>query len=73
MDVATTRPETIFADVALAVHPDDKRYQKYIGRMAIVPILNRSIPIIADESVDRSFGTGVLKITPAHDQIDYEI
>jgi len=71
--VATTRPETILGDTAVAVHPDDERYKKYIGKMVTVPILNRSIPVIADEYVDRSFGTGALKITPAHDQHDYEI
>lgn len=71
--VATTRPETILGDTAVAVHPQDKRYQRFIGRKAIVPILGRVIPVIADEYVDREFGTGALKITPAHDQNDYEI
>ncbi|PKN85775.1 MAG: valine--tRNA ligase [Chloroflexi bacterium HGW-Chloroflexi-8] len=71
--VATTRPETILGDTAVAVHPDDDRYQKYIGKKVLVPILNRSIPVIADEYVDREFGTGSLKITPAHDPNDYEI
>ncbi len=71
--VATTRPETILGDTAVAVHPDDPRYQKFIGRQALVPILNRPIPVIADEAVDREFGTGALKITPGHDFSDYEI
>ncbi|MGB9668990.1 MAG: valine--tRNA ligase, partial [Anaerolineales bacterium] len=71
--VATTRPETILGDTAIAVHPKDERYQRFIGRKAIVPILGRVIPVIADEYVDREFGTGALKITPAHDQNDYEI
>ncbi len=71
--VATTRPETILGDTAVAVHPDDKRYQKYIGLNVIVPILGRVIPIIADAYVDREFGTGALKITPGHDPNDYQI
>jgi len=71
--VATTRPETILGDTAVAVHPDDERYQKFIGKQAFVPMLNRPIPVIADEYVDRAFGTGALKITPAHDFNDYEI
>jgi len=71
--VATTRPETMLGDTALAVNPHDKRYQKLIGEKAILPILNREIPIIADTYVDIKFGTGVLKITPAHDPNDFEI
>ncbi len=71
--VATTRPETILGDTAVAVHPDDPRYQKFIGCKAVVPITNREIPVIADEYVDRDFGTGALKITPAHDPNDYAI
>ena len=71
--VATTRPETILGDTAVAVHPEDERYNKFIGRKAIVPILGREIPIIGDEYVTREFGTGALKITPAHDPNDYEI
>jgi valyl-tRNA synthetase len=71
--VATTRPETILADTAVAVHPEDERYQKYIGRKVIVPILRRVIPVIADPYVDREFGTGALKITPGHDPNDYQI
>jgi valyl-tRNA synthetase len=71
--VATTRPETILGDTGLAVHPDDARYQEYIGQEVIVPILGRRIPVIADQYVDREFGTGALKITPGHDPNDYEI
>ncbi len=71
--VATIRPETILGDTAVAVHPDDERYKKYIGRKAIVPILNREIPVIADEYVSMEFGTGALKITPGHDPNDYAI
>lgn len=71
--VATTRPETILGDVAVAVHPEDERYKKIVGKMVTVPILGREIPIIADEYVEREFGTGALKITPAHDPHDYEI
>ena len=71
--VATTRPETILGDTAVAVHPDDERYQRFIGKKAIVPILGRAIPVIADEYVDRSFGTGGLKVTPGHDPNDYLI
>ena len=71
--VATTRPETILGDTAVAVHPEDDRYQKYVGKNVLVPILNREIPVIADEYVDREFGTGALNITPAHDPNDYQI
>ena len=71
--VATTRPETILGDTAVCVHPEDERYQKYIGRKVIVPILGREIPVIADEYVTREFGTGALKITPAHDPNDYAL
>ncbi|MFN2237719.1 MAG: valine--tRNA ligase [Anaerolineales bacterium] len=71
--VATTRPETILGDTAVAVHPDDERYQDYIGKNALVPMLGREIPVIADEYVDQEFGTGALKITPGHDPNDYEI
>lgn len=73
LPVATTRPETILGDTAVAVHPDDERYQQYIGKTCLVPILNREIPIIADTYVDISFGTGALKITPGHDPNDFEI
>jgi len=71
--VATVRPETILGDTAVAVHPDDERYKKFIGRMVIVPVLGREIPVIADEYVSREFGTGALKITPGHDPNDYAI
>ena len=71
--VATTRPETILGDTAVAVHPEDERYQQYIGKKVVVPMLGREIPVIADEYVDREFGTGALKITPAHDPNDYQI
>ncbi|MCS7005318.1 MAG: valine--tRNA ligase [Cytophagales bacterium] len=71
--IATTRPETIMGDVAVCVNPSDERYQRFIGKEVIVPIVNRKVPIIADNYVDMSFGTGCLKITPAHDPADYEI
>jgi valyl-tRNA synthetase len=71
--VATTRPESILADTAVAVHPEDERYQKFVGKTALVPILDREIPVIADEYVDREFGSGALKITPGHDPNDYQI
>lgn len=71
--VATTRPETIFADCALVVHPDDVRYQHLIGKSARIPIIDKTIPIIADHRVESDKGTGVLKITPAHDFLDYQI
>ena len=71
--VATTRPETIFGDTAVAVHPDDDRYRALVGREAILPFLGRRLPIIADEHVEREFGTGAVKITPAHDFDDYEV
>jgi valyl-tRNA synthetase len=73
LPVATTRPETILGDTAVAVHPDDDRYKDYIGRTALVPMLDREIPIIADEYVDRAFGTGALKVTPGHDLNDFDI
>lgn len=71
--LATTRPETMMGDVAVAVHPDDERYQHLIGKTCILPLMNKEIPIIADEYVDREFGTGVVKITPAHDPNDFEV
>ncbi len=73
LPVATTRPETILGDTAVAVHPEDPRYQEYIGKMCIVPMINREIPIVADDYVDRDFGTGALKVTPGHDPNDFEI
>ncbi|MGD0955353.1 MAG: valine--tRNA ligase [Candidatus Acidiferrales bacterium] len=71
--VATTRPETMLGDTAVAVHPDDERYQRFLGKTVILPLMNREIPIIADTYVDREFGTGVVKITPAHDPNDFEV
>lgn len=73
MTVATTRPETIMGDTAVCVHPDDERYKKFIGGKAIVPLVGRAVPIIADKYVDREFGTGCLKVTPAHDINDYTL
>jgi len=71
--VATTRPETMYGDVAVAVHKDDKRYKKFIGKTVKLPLTDREIPILADEMVETEFGTGAVKITPAHDQNDYEV
>jgi valyl-tRNA synthetase len=71
--VATTRPETMLGDTAVAVHPDDERYQRFIGKTVMLPLVNREIPVIADDYVDREFGTGVVKITPAHDPNDFEV
>ncbi len=71
--VATTRPETMLGDVAVAVNPKDKRYKNMIGKMLILPIMNREIPVVADEMVDPKFGTGVVKITPAHDENDWQV
>jgi valyl-tRNA synthetase len=71
--VATTRPETILADTALAIHPDDERYGSCSGKMALVPMLDREIPVITDPYVDMDFGTGALKVTPGHDPNDFEI
>ncbi len=71
--VATTRPETILGDTAVAVHPEDARYKDYVGQTVIVPIMNREIPVIADSYVNPEFGTGALKVTPAHDPHDFEI
>jgi len=71
--VATTRPETMLGDTALAVHPDDERYREFVGKFAILPLVGRRIPIIADAYVEREFGTGCLKVTPAHDMNDFEL
>ncbi len=71
--VATTRPETMLGDTALAVNPEDSRYKKFIGKTAILPIVKREIPVIADKKVDLEFGSGVVKVTPAHDPLDWEI
>src|SRR5689334_23000011 len=73
ISVATTRPETILGDTAVAVHPDDDRYRAIVGRTVRIPFVERDAPILADEAVDRAFGTGAVKITPAHDQNDYEL
>ena len=71
--IATTRPETLMGDTALAVHPDDERYKNLVGKNVILPLMNRKIPVIADEYVEPEFGTGVVKITPAHDPNDFEV
>lgn len=73
LEVATTRPETLFGDTAVAVNPEDERYKKYIGKNVILPIVDKLIPIVADEHADMEFGTGVVKITPAHDPNDFEV
>lgn len=73
LEIATTRPETMLGDTAIAVHPDDERYQDLIGKTAILPLVDKEIPIIADSYVDREFGTGAVKITPAHDPNDFEV
>jgi valyl-tRNA synthetase len=73
LEVSTTRPETILGDTAVAVHPDDERYQAVVGKVALVPVLGRAIPVVADSYVDPAFGTGALKVTPGHDPNDYAI
>lgn len=73
LEIATTRPETLLGDTALAVHPEDERYKAYVGKTVILPLVNREIPIVADAYVERDFGTGVVKITPAHDPNDFEV
>lgn len=73
IEIATTRPETILGDTAIAVHPEDERYQGLVGKTVTLPIVEKEIPIIADEYVDKDFGTGVVKITPAHDPNDFEV
>ncbi len=73
LTIATTRPETMLGDTAVAVHPEDDRYKHLIGKMVVLPLLNREIPVIGDEYVEKDFGTGALKITPAHDPNDFEI
>ncbi|MCI9084617.1 MAG: valine--tRNA ligase [Bacilli bacterium] len=73
LDVATTRPETLFGDTAVAVNPNDERYQKYIGKNVILPVLGKKIPVVADDHADMEKGTGVVKITPAHDPNDFEV
>jgi len=73
IEIATTRPETMLGDTAVAVHPEDERYQHLIGKMVILPLVNKEIPVVADSYVDKEFGTGVVKITPAHDTNDFEV
>lgn len=73
LTIATTRPETMLADTGVAVHPEDDRYRHLVGRVAILPLVGRRLPIVADAAVDRDFGTGVLKVTPGHDPTDWEI
>jgi len=73
IEVATTRPETMLGDTAIAVHPKDKRYKSLVGKFAILPLVNRKLRIIADEMVDREFGTGAVKVTPAHDPVDFQL
>ena len=73
VEIATTRPETMLGDTAVAVHPEDERYKHLIGKMVLLPIVNKEIPVVADEYVDKEFGTGVVKITPAHDPNDFEV
>ena len=73
IEIATTRPETMLGDSAVAVHPDDERYTQFHGKTIILPLVNREIPLILDEYVDREFGTGALKVTPAHDPNDFDL
>ena len=73
VEIATTRPETMLGDTAIAVHPDDERYKDLVGKMVLLPIVNKEIPIVADSYVDKEFGTGAVKITPAHDPNDFEV
>ena len=73
LEIATTRPETMLGDTAIAVHPDDERYKDIVGKTAILPLVEREIPIVADSYVDKEFGTGAVKITPAHDPNDFEV
>ena len=73
IEIATTRPETLLGDTAVAVHPEDPRYAGLVGKRVKLPLANRLIPVVADEYVDREFGTGVVKITPAHDPNDWEV
>ncbi len=73
LEIATTRPETMLGDTAIAVHPEDERYKDLVGKMVILPLVNKEIPIVADEYVDKDFGTGAVKITPAHDPNDFEV
>ncbi len=73
LEIATTRPETLLGDTAVAVHPDDERYKDLVGKTVILPLVDREIPVVADNYVEMDFGTGVVKITPAHDPNDFEV
>src|SRR6185503_16399472 len=73
IEVATTRPETMLGDTAVAVNPKDQRYTKYKGKLVVLPLMNREIPFIEDSVVDPAFGTGVVKVTPAHDPADFDM
>ena len=73
VEIATTRPETLLGDTAVAVNPEDERYKDIVGKMLKLPLTDREIPVIADEYVDKEFGTGCVKITPAHDPNDFEV
>ena len=73
MELATTRPETLLGDTAVAVNPNDERYKHLVGKTLILPFVHREIPVVADEYVEMDFGTGVVKITPAHDPNDFEV
>ncbi|HLQ61020.1 MAG TPA: valine--tRNA ligase, partial [Candidatus Acidoferrales bacterium] len=73
LTIATVRPETMLADTGVAVHPNDGRYRKLVGRQAVLPLVGRRLPVVADDAVQKEFGTGALKVTPGHDQLDYEI
>lgn len=73
VEIATTRPETLLGDTAVAVNPEDERYQKYVGKKVVLPLMDREIPVVADSYVDMEFGTGLVKITPAHDPNDFEV
>ena len=71
LELATTRPETMLGDTAVAVHPEDERYRRLVGKKVILPLVGREIPVVADSYVEMDFGTGVVKITPAHDPNDF--
>ena len=73
VEIATTRPETLLGDTAVAVNPEDERYKDLVGKMLKLPLTDREIPVVADEYVDKEFGTGCVKITPAHDPNDFEV
>lgn len=73
LELATTRPETLLGDTAVAVNPKDERYKQYVGKTVVLPLVGREIPVVADSYVDMEFGTGVVKITPAHDPNDFEV